>query len=79
MLDTGAKLPKNVFRDIQRTLADKKYSDPFGTNQPDNLFHLVEQSPGCAIEYQVCFIKEQDHFGFVRISNFRQLLKQLGQ
>ena len=76
VLDPVAKLPGDLFGNVDRVLADEIDPDAFRTDQPDHLLHLVEQRLRGIVEQQVRFIKEEHQPGLFGIAHFGQRLEQ---
>ena len=79
MLNSVAKLSQNILGHIIRILSDEIDPYPFRANKPRNLFDLIDQNFGSPLKQQMSFIKEKHELGFVWVSNFWKLLKQLAQ
>ncbi len=59
VLNTVAKLGKNLVGHVDRILRDEIHADTFGTDQADHLLDLVHQRLRRIIEQQMRFIKEE--------------------
>ena len=79
MLDTVAQLAKDIFGYIGGVLRDEIHPHPFGADQTRHLFHLIYQRFGGVIKQQMCFVKKENKFGFLRIADLGQFLEKFGQ
>ena len=79
MLNPVAELAKHGVGNIQRILRHEKYADAFGSDQPHDLLDAIEQSLWRIGEEQVRFVEEEYEFRFVRVTDFRQALVELGE
>src|SRR6185295_1870971 len=59
-----------------RVLRHEINSNALGSDEPDDLFNLLEQRFRSFVEKQMCLVKEEHEFGLLQISGFWQLFKQ---
>ncbi|EXI83887.1 MAG: hypothetical protein AW12_02525 [Candidatus Accumulibacter sp. BA-94] len=79
MLHAVAELAEHLVGDVERVLADEVDADSLRADQPHHLFDLLEQRRRRLVEEQMRLVEEEDELGLVDVTDFGQLLEQLGE
>lgn len=74
MLNAVAELAQHPIGNIRRVLGDEPDADPFGADQPHDLFYFLQQHRRRVGEQQVRLIKEEHQLWLIEIARFRQVL-----
>ena len=78
VLDAVGELGQDIVGDVGGALRDKIDADTLRADQLDHLDNFLDQGFRAVAEEQMRLVKEEDHAGFGKVADLRQLFKQLG-
>ena len=77
MLDSVADLAQHSLRHVGRILRYEPHGNAFGTDETDNLLHLVEERLRRVVEQKMRLVEEEGDLGPVEISRLRKEFVEL--